>query len=103
MMGSRRILVASAFALSALAIAGCTRTLGEGDSDIDAARTFDGFPLYWVGERFEKWDLEYFDVSPGGVAVISYGTCEIEGGEEGGRPAWLASRRGARACSRRAR
>jgi hypothetical protein len=86
---ARRLAFTVALALSLVAVAGCSRTLGEGDPDIEAARTFDGFPLYWVGERFEKWDLEHFSISPGGFAVFSYGTCEIEWGEEGGCPAPL--------------
>ncbi len=86
MTEAHRMIVAVALALFAVAIVGCTRTVGEGDPDIEAARTFRGFPLYWVGERFEKWDLEHFDVSSGGFAGFSYGTCELEIGEEGGCP-----------------
>jgi len=63
-----------------LAAAGCTRTVGEADPDIDAARNFDRHPLYWVGERFEGWDLEHVNVGTA-VAGFSYGTCEIQGTE----------------------
>jgi len=38
-----------------VAACGSTRTVGEGDPDIDAVRRFDRHPLYWVGERFERW------------------------------------------------
>lgn len=72
--------------LSALALAGCSRTVGDGDPDIDAARTFDGYPLYWVGEHFEEWDLEHVSVRRSGFSVFHYGTCELELFEEGGCP-----------------
>jgi hypothetical protein len=79
MTSVRRLVVVTTLALATAALAGCTRTVGGGDPDPDAARTFDGYPLYWLGERFERWDLEHFEVSPGGVAVFIYGTCTIEG------------------------
>jgi hypothetical protein len=40
-----------AFALTA----GCA---GGAKPDIGTAKRFDSFPLYWVGERFEHWNLE---------------------------------------------
>ena len=73
-------------AVTALAATGCTRTVGEGDPDIDAARSFTGYPLYWVGERYGEWELEYVAVRPGGFSTFSYGTCELELGAEGGCP-----------------
>lgn len=73
------ILLAIALALAAGALAGCARTVGDGDPDIGAARTFEGYPLYWVGERFEEWDLEYVEVRPDGFTTFGYGTCKIEG------------------------
>ncbi len=64
---------------------GSTRTVGEGDPDIDAVRRFDRHPLYWVGERFERWDLESVDVGGGEFVTFSYGTCELPPpGREGG-------------------
>ncbi len=54
--GRRSPFIASV-AAAMLAATGCTRTVGEGDPDIDAARNFDRHPLFWVGERFEGWDL----------------------------------------------
>jgi len=54
---------AVALVLFTVAVAGCTQTVGEGDPDIEAARSFDGYPLYWVGEHFEQWDLEHADAS----------------------------------------
>jgi hypothetical protein len=56
-------------------VAGCTQTVGEGDPDIEAARSFDGYPLYWVGEHFEQWDLEHLSARPDGFTTFSYGTC----------------------------
>ena len=78
--------MAVSLATFAVAGAGCTQTVGEGDPDIEAARSFDGYPLYWVGEHFEQWDLEHVSVRPGGFTTFSYGTCEIEVGTDGGCP-----------------
>lgn len=44
--------VAIALAIGALTVAGCAQIIGEGP-DVEAARSFNGYPLYWVGERFE--------------------------------------------------
>jgi hypothetical protein len=79
--GTLRALFAVSLAMSACAVAGCTRT-----ADIEAARSFDRYPLYWVGERFEKWDLEHVDLAAGGFSTFIYGTCEIEVGTDGGCP-----------------
>ena len=76
----RRSLFIASLVAAMLAAAGCTRTVGEADPDIDAARNFDRHPLYWVGERFEGWDLEHVNVGTA-VAGFSYGTCEIQGTE----------------------
>jgi hypothetical protein len=74
--------IAVAIALAALvAVGGCT--VGRGP-DVESARTFEGYPLYWVGERFEKWDLEYAEVRPDGFSTFIYGTCEIEPFSDGG-------------------
>jgi hypothetical protein len=48
------------------------------DSELEAARAYDGLPLYWVGDEFEGFELTH--VGTGGVAsVFVYGTCEITG------------------------
>jgi hypothetical protein len=67
-----------------LALPGCTRTVGDGDPDIDAARRFDAHPLYWVGERFERWELEHVDVETTAFVTFAYGTCELELPADGG-------------------
>lgn len=57
--------------------AGCTP--GEDTSvDVEKARSFDAYPLYWVGEEFEG--LQLTNVATGGLgASFTYGTCEITG------------------------
>jgi hypothetical protein len=78
-------LPAAALAVLALSgLAGCSQTVGEGDPDVGAARKFDRHPLYWVGERFEQWDLEHVDVGHGEFATFSYGTCELPVPADGG-------------------
>jgi hypothetical protein len=62
-----------------VAAAGCTL----GGPDVDAAREFEEHPLYWVGERFENWDIEHVAVRSGGFATFGYGTCDIDGFDGG--------------------
>jgi hypothetical protein len=83
---------------AAIGLLGCTGsmetiTVGEGDPDIEAARQFDRYPLYWVGEHFEGWDLEHVDVTAVKsdergrrleMAVFRYGTCELQVSADGG-------------------
>ena len=42
--------------------------------------------MYWIGERFERWDLEHVDVDNPNFVTFSYGTCQVEVGAEGGCP-----------------
>jgi hypothetical protein len=64
----------------------CIRTVGEGEPDLQAVHRFDAYPLYWIGERFERWDLEHVDVDNPNVVAFIYGTCEVEIGTDGGCP-----------------
>jgi hypothetical protein len=75
-------------------VAGCSRDhTGVGQADLGAAKSFNAYPLYWVGERFEEWELTHIDGIGGkgvpGFVSFGYGTCEIEDrdglGPEGGR------------------
>ena len=52
--------------------------------DIDAAKRFVRFPLYWVGERFESWPLETIEGLDGvGDAVtFIYGDCTPHGDDQ---------------------
>ena len=61
-------------------VAGCR----EGSDDVEAAKKFDAFPLYWVGERFEKWDLTAIDGLdyPSNIISFIYGDCTPRGGEQ---------------------
>jgi hypothetical protein len=69
-----------------VAAAGCTAPFGGGNPDVDAARSFDRFPLYWVGKRFEKWKLEHVSLGPGRFVDLIYGDCEVPSGTDGGCP-----------------
>jgi hypothetical protein len=66
--------------LLALAVAGC----GGSGPDPSAARRFDEFPLYWVGERFEEWDVTAIEGLDGSAEFVTfiYGDCTPEGGEQ---------------------
>ena len=70
-------------ALGAVGLASCGGSKAS-KADIEAARTFDRFPLYWLGERFAKWDLAAIDGlaydSP--IVTFIYGDCTPHGGEQ---------------------
>ena len=57
---------------------------GGSRADLESARQFRSFPLYWAGERFEQWELSGIDgVRPRGEFVtFGYGTCIPSGGDE---------------------
>lgn len=79
---SVQILLAMICGLIAIGTSAC----GGGAVDADAARNFRGYPLYWVGTHFERWDLEYVDVGNGEFSTFVYGTCEVEGFDGGCSP-----------------
>lgn len=65
-------------ALAALA-AGCGAL--EEKPDVDAAKEFDRFPIYWLGESFEGHALRRlsgFDDDATAVGLV-YGTCDLGG------------------------
>jgi hypothetical protein len=72
--------------LSALALGVLTGVAGCRDpgADIEAAKKFDRFPLYWVGERFEQWDLTAIDGLdyPSQIISFIYGDCTPHDGEQ---------------------
>jgi hypothetical protein len=52
--------------------------------DLDRARAFKKYPLYWLGEHFEGWRLSAIlglDYNGSYVSFI-YGTCTPSGGDE---------------------
>jgi hypothetical protein len=76
----------AAFVAVVLGASGC----GErGVAETASAQTFRAYPLYWVGERFESWDLVHVDVATSGITSFIYGTCKVDDpdgffGPEGG-------------------
>jgi hypothetical protein len=64
--------------------AGCSDGLKAADADRDAARAFDRFPLYWVGERFRDWELVAIDGLKYNSRFITfiYGNCTPHDGEQ---------------------
>jgi hypothetical protein len=75
--------VFSATSLTACAGETKTVTVPTGPPDIRAAREFTRYPLYWVGERFEGWDLTSVSVDRSAVTFI-YGNCVLELPADGG-------------------
>ena len=70
------------FSVVGLALSSCSTWGGgapeppPGQPDVRAARDFDAYPLYWLGLRFERWDLYYVSVGEQGSTSV-YGKCEI--------------------------
>jgi hypothetical protein len=58
----------------------------EVDAELATAREFNAYPLYWAGERFEDWDLEYVATEYTTFATLVYGDCQplISFGSDGG-------------------
>jgi hypothetical protein len=73
-------ILAHAAAAVVLVAAGCGP--GGGDVDTDSARAFDAYPLYWLGPRFEKWDLVHVDLRRDGMSTFVYGECTPHGTDE---------------------
>jgi hypothetical protein len=67
----------------ALVMGGCSAG-GMSKADVEQARHFEAFPLYWVGQRFEKWELEAIDGLDGPAQFVTfiYGTCTPHDGDE---------------------
>jgi hypothetical protein len=77
------VIGALTLALGAVGLASCGGSKAS-KADIDAARAFDRFPLYWLGDRFAKWDLATIDGldydSP--IVTFIYGDCTPHGDDE---------------------
>jgi hypothetical protein len=75
--------VAVVAALAVFNGAGCGRGAGQ-NADVARAEQFASLPLYWVGPRFEKWDLATIQGlnRSGDVVSFIYGTCTPRGGEQ---------------------
>ena len=53
--------------------------------DVAAARGFDRFPLYWLGEEFEGVPLVHVEARPESeIVTFVYGDCDPPGHDEGG-------------------
>ena len=48
-------------------------------ADIQAARDFEAYPLYWLGDRFEGRTLSHIQLSPVSFTTFVYGTCTPTG------------------------
>jgi hypothetical protein len=79
--------------LAAVLTAGCSgsnvpshieKALRNVPADVDKGRRFMAFPLYWVGERFERWDLTVVDGLdyPSPIVTFIYGDCTPHGQEQ---------------------
>jgi hypothetical protein len=70
------------FSLTVLSLSGC----GAAASDVrtDSVRTFSGYHVYWLGQRFEQWKLTKV-LGPGsfkGGFSFIYGDCTPHDGDE---------------------
>jgi hypothetical protein len=71
-------------AFSVALLLGACSADGTSKADVEQARRFDAFPLYWTGQRFEKWELEAIDGLDGPARLVTfiYGTCTPHDGDE---------------------
>jgi hypothetical protein len=90
-MGAR---AAAGLVVVALAVAACAApwepvdTAGSYNAEQSAytpetVAQFDRHALYWLGERFEGWNLSFIS-DFGGFITFVYGDCEPDGGDEPG-------------------
>jgi hypothetical protein len=82
----QRLSLALPLLLIALGVGGCSWFGDDVDAEVAAAKRFDAFPLYWLGDRFEEWDLETIEGvvgdNPAEFVTIIYGTCTLQGEDE---------------------
>lgn len=78
-----RLSVTLALALS-VAFGGCWGVTSDSPPGLRATRAFDGFAVYWLGERFEHWELTAVSGpdGPDGFVSLIYGDCTPHGGDE---------------------
>ena len=70
----------TALLMCAVVLAGCSALSGRSEPDTKAAEEFEGYPLFWVGERFERWNLVHVDLpGPAQFATFIYGDCTPTG------------------------
>jgi len=77
--GRTRLLVrAILIVLVSMAAFGCA---SDDKADVDSAKAFDAFPLYWPGETFEGFDVSLIDGVFEGTERVSiiYGSCQPSG------------------------
>jgi hypothetical protein len=76
-------LVSGCLVLILVLAAGCSPA-GRAKPDVKGAKTFTAFPLYWVGDRFERWSLATVEGlhDPAEFVTFIYGTCTPHGGDE---------------------
>jgi hypothetical protein len=73
-------LAAGSLVLLALGTACST---GRTEPDVEGAKKFSAFPLYWAGDRFERWELVTVEGLHGPAEFVTfiYGTCKPHGGD----------------------
>jgi len=61
----------------------CSRG-SDAPPDLRAGRRFDTFAVYWLGTRFEHWDLTALSTpaTPDGFVSLIYGDCTPHGGDQ---------------------
>lgn len=80
-------------ALAAFTLCGCTPEKGSSARAFDSEHSsftpetvgrYSASPLYWLGTRFERWELSAIlgPARPDGTISFVYGTCTPSGGEQ---------------------
>jgi hypothetical protein len=70
--------------LSVVIVVGGCSAGGTTKADVHRATRFEAFPLYWAGQRFERWNLAVVDGLDGPARFVTfiYGTCTPHDGDE---------------------
>jgi hypothetical protein len=58
---------------------GCTFFEPENETQVETAKRFEEFPLYWVGESFEDLELQAIQLGPAEFVTLIYGECTPKG------------------------
>ena len=75
----RRLSAYATLTAVVLGIVGAGCSIGDDvEADLETAREFNQYPLYWAGERFEELEISYFGLD-GAFVTFVYGSCGATG------------------------
>lgn len=80
---SVRLALAIVLSLACSSVLACSGA-SDRPQDLRSGRAFDAFAVYWLGARFEHWDLTTLSLpaTTDGFVSLIYGDCTPHGGDE---------------------